>query len=60
MFGLVRWQAANMGENIAKLIDSHFSESIDMSEEQVKLSLILSFGLHLCFSCYLQGLFIAG
>lgn len=24
-----------MGENIAKLIDSHFSESIDMSEEQV-------------------------
>lgn len=33
-----------MGENIAKLIDSHFSESIDMSEEQV-LSLfhILSF-----------------
>lgn len=33
--GVVRWQAANMGENIAKLIDSHFSESIDMSEEQV-------------------------
>lgn len=26
-----------MGENIAKLIDSHFSESIDMSEEQVSL-----------------------
>lgn len=34
-FGVVCWQAANMGENIAKLIDSHFSESIDMSEEQV-------------------------
>jgi hypothetical protein len=27
--------AANMGENIAKLIDVQFSESIDMSEEQV-------------------------
>jgi len=32
---VVRWQAANMGENIAKLIDSHFADSIDMSEEQV-------------------------
>lgn len=33
-----------MGENIAKLIDSHFSESIDMSEEQVlSLFCILSF-----------------
>ncbi|KAG0584269.1 hypothetical protein M758_3G197500 [Ceratodon purpureus] len=34
--------AANMGENIAKLIDSHFSESIDMSEEQDEFSGVIT------------------
>lgn len=35
-----------MGENIAKLIDSHFSESIDMSEEQVCLPYWSLLNLH--------------
>ncbi|XP_024383134.1 vacuolar protein sorting-associated protein 53 A isoform X1 [Physcomitrium patens] len=34
--------AANMGENVAKLIDSHFSESIDMSEEQDEFSGVIT------------------
>ncbi|KAG0554133.1 hypothetical protein KC19_12G065500 [Ceratodon purpureus] len=34
--------AANMGENIAKLIDSRFSESIDMSEEQDEFSGVIT------------------
>ncbi|CAK9191617.1 unnamed protein product [Sphagnum troendelagicum] len=34
--------AANMGENIAKLIDVQFSESIDMSEEQDEFSGVIT------------------